>query len=124
MIDPYLIPGTDTLVNLQGISSADDLAAFEAVVTLTRGIELASRPVIGRFDLAHLQAINRRLFQDVYPWAGEKATDALNELSFPSWPAERACGSTGRSSTPTTTSPRRSPLTKATSTRYEFISAA
>ena len=30
----------------------------------------------GDFDLAHLKAIHRHLFQDVYDWAGKVRTDA------------------------------------------------
>lgn len=33
--------------------------------------ELQLRPISGRFDLDHLQAIHRHVFQDVYAWAGE-----------------------------------------------------
>ena len=36
-----------------------------AIATLTE------KPVRGNFDLAHLQAIHKRLFGAIYPWAGE-----------------------------------------------------
>ncbi len=32
---------------------------------------MRERPVKGKFDLAHLQEIHNRLFQDVYDWAGQ-----------------------------------------------------
>lgn len=37
-------------------------------------LELIERPVAGSYDLAHLKAIHRHLFQDVYDWAGELRT--------------------------------------------------
>jgi len=49
----------------------DDLERIErrlAAQRITEGIPA------GRFDLAHLQAIHRQLFQDVYDWAGEVRT--------------------------------------------------
>ena len=36
-----------------------------------RSYELSQKPIVGRFDLDHLQAIHRHLFGDVYEWAGE-----------------------------------------------------
>jgi cell filamentation protein len=39
-----------------------------------RSRELAQTPLHGRFDLAHLQAIHRYLFGDVYEWAGQLRT--------------------------------------------------
>ena len=68
--DPYLIPGSDTLLNLPGIVAPERLAQFEADVTRARMIELDSHPLPGRWDLEHLQRIHRHIFQDVYPWAG------------------------------------------------------
>jgi cell filamentation protein len=37
----------------------------------TRSYELSKEPLKGRFDLAHLQAIHRHLFGDVYERAGQ-----------------------------------------------------
>ena len=33
----------------------------------------------GAFDLAHLRAIHRHLFQDIYEWAGELRTVEINK---------------------------------------------
>ena len=33
----------------------------------------------GKFDLAHLKAIHRHLFQDIYDWAGEIRTVEINK---------------------------------------------
>jgi cell filamentation protein len=72
--DPYLIPGTQTLRNLPGFVDPDRLAKFEADATRARLVELEAHPVHGRWDLRHLQAIHRHIFQDVYPWAGRLRT--------------------------------------------------
>ena len=40
---------------------------------------IAEGAPIGAFDLAHLRAIHRHLFQDVYDWAGELRTVEINK---------------------------------------------
>jgi cell filamentation protein len=50
------------------------LTDFEANATFARLAELQARPVSGRFDLIHLRAIHRYIFQDVFSWAGELRT--------------------------------------------------
>ena len=70
MADPYLLPGTDVLRNRCGITDAAVLADFELTASLVRVTELELRPVDGDFDLRHLCAIHRRIFGDVYDWAG------------------------------------------------------
>ncbi|MGH8573897.1 MAG: Fic/DOC family protein [Gammaproteobacteria bacterium] len=70
MADPYLLPGTNVLRNRCGITDAAVLADFERTASLARVAELERRPVDGDFDLQHLCAIHRRIFCDVYDWAG------------------------------------------------------
>jgi hypothetical protein len=48
--------------------------AFEADATAVRMVELVNQPLQGKFDLKHLCAMHRHLFQDVYDWAGEIRT--------------------------------------------------
>jgi hypothetical protein len=50
------------------------LAQFEAEATTRRIVELIARPVNGPFDVAHLKAVHRHVFQDVYSWAGQFRT--------------------------------------------------
>src|SRR6476646_9570606 len=69
--DPYTYPGTDVLRNILDIRDPQQLAAFEANATAARLIELDDRPLVGRFDVAHLRSIHQHIFQDVYRWAGE-----------------------------------------------------
>jgi cell filamentation protein len=73
-MDPYLYPGTDVLKNLRDIRSPDLLAQFEAEATTRRLVESIHSPMSGLFDTAHLQAIHKHIFQDVYIWAGQFRT--------------------------------------------------
>jgi fido (protein-threonine AMPylation protein) len=57
-----------------GATDQATLDAREAAFTATRTYQLEERPESGAFDLAHLQRIHRRLFGDVYDWAGELRT--------------------------------------------------
>jgi cell filamentation protein len=63
--DPYLYPGTSVLKNLRDLTDPKLLERFEARQTHRRIAELIDNPVAGRFDVAHLKAIHRHIFQDV-----------------------------------------------------------
>jgi len=69
--DPYVDPATGVLRNSLGISDTDELAEAEADLTTVAIATLTEKPVRGNFDLAHLQAIHKRLFGAIYLWAGE-----------------------------------------------------
>lgn len=69
--DSYLDPATGVLRNSLGINDADELANAEADLTAVAIATLTEDPVLGNFDLAHLQTIHKRLFSAIYPWAGE-----------------------------------------------------
>jgi cell filamentation protein len=75
--DPYVYPDTDVLRNMRNIRDRDELEEFEARLTFLRGLRLASDPIGGEYDLAHLQAFHRHLFADLYEWAGELRTVVL-----------------------------------------------
>jgi cell filamentation protein len=72
--DPYLDPETGILINRLGISDESTLEQIEAALVATRSYELSQTPLKGRFDLAHLQAIHKHLFGDLYDWAGQLRT--------------------------------------------------
>ena len=74
--DPYLIPGTQTLRNLLGITDKAELDRRERLIVTHRTI---FDPPGGDFDLRHLQDIHRHLFQDIYEWAGELRTVDLSK---------------------------------------------
>lgn len=62
------------MINKLNIFNAARLQLAENLLTATRITELNTQPLQGQFDLAHLQAIHRHIFQDIYPWAGELRT--------------------------------------------------
>jgi cell filamentation protein len=68
MDDVYVYPGTNILKNKLGLTDAASLDMAERRLTRIRAVE--GLPT-GAFDLDHLQAIHRHLFQDLYDWAGE-----------------------------------------------------
>lgn len=69
--DPYLDPDTGILRNLLGIRSQAELETAESSLSFLRTSQLHGHPVLGRFNLKHLQAIHKRLFGDLYEWAGQ-----------------------------------------------------
>lgn len=73
----YFLPGTTVLRNRVGARTAEALESAENDLVEARIIELRDDPSqVGdrSYDLAHLRAIHRHLFQDVYDWAGEIRT--------------------------------------------------
>ena len=62
-----------------GLRNAVQLAAFETAKTAQRIYELQKTPVVGKFDTTHLKTIHQRMFQDVFPWAGEFRTTMLGK---------------------------------------------
>ena len=69
--DPYLDKETGILRNLLGISDQAELDKAESDLSFLRASELRERLVKGKFDLLHPQKIHKRLFGDVYDWAGK-----------------------------------------------------
>lgn len=86
--DTYTYPGSSVLCNRAGLHDQALLEAFEADATAVRLLELYQNPIPGKFDLPHLQAIHRHLFQDVYVWAGELRTVDISKgpSRFANWP--------------------------------------
>lgn len=72
--DVYLDPVSGVLRNRFGVEDAAELEGLEARIVAARSRELVKGPVKGRYDLAHLQAIHRYLFGDLYEWAGQLRT--------------------------------------------------
>lgn len=77
--DPYLQAGTDVLRNVVGLRNPQTLATYEYEVSALRMAEFQHHPIEGRFDLRHLCAIHRHIFQDVYAWAGEIRTVSISK---------------------------------------------
>ena len=90
--DPYTYPGTDVLRNFLDVHDPQQLGAFEANATAARLIELDAAPLAGQCDVAHLKAIHRYIFQDVYSWAGEFRTVNISVISLgPLLSSNRRC---------------------------------
>jgi len=69
-------PDYTVLKNKLNFVVADELEYFEREFVIQRTI--AGIPT-GDFDLAHLKAIHRQMFQDVYEWAGEIRTVEISK---------------------------------------------
>ena len=72
--DPYVDPGTGCLRNRLGVTDPRELEVAEAARTAVVIALLSAGSLPGRYDLAHLRAFHRRIFGDIYDWAGELRT--------------------------------------------------
>jgi cell filamentation protein len=72
--DPYTDPVTGVLLNELGLGTAGELEAAEREITHAALILLGESPVHLGYDLSHLCAIHRRIFGDIYHWAGQIRT--------------------------------------------------
>lgn len=75
--DPYTDPVTGVLRSKLGLGTAEELAAAEREITHAALILLRESPVRATYDLPHLCAIHRRIFGDIYEWAGQLRTVAI-----------------------------------------------
>ena len=80
--DPYADPVTGVLRNKLGLSTAEELEAAEREITHAALIFLKESPVPPSYDLNHLCAIHRRIFGDIYDWAGQLRTVAIAKGSW------------------------------------------
>ena len=74
--DPYVYPGTTILRNRLGTTDPNYLDKQERSLVILRSRRNVPR---GAFDLAHLRAIHRHLFQDIYEWPGELRTVEISK---------------------------------------------
>jgi cell filamentation protein len=79
--DPYVYPGTSILRNRLGITDPDFLDKQERVLVALRIRRNVPR---GNFDLKHLRAIHRHLFQDIYE--GRRAAHGRDQQGPPAIP--------------------------------------
>jgi cell filamentation protein len=82
-MDPYVYPGTSVLRNLRDIRVPELLSEFEADATARRLRQLERKPLTGRFDARHIQAIHHHIFQDVFEWAGDFGTVSISKSGDP-----------------------------------------
>ena len=86
--DIYVYPGTYVLINKFGFRSQDDLDKAESDFTVLKLAWLSENPLEGDYDIEHLRAMHRYIFEDIFEWAGsfrleniEKSEQALAGLS-------------------------------------------
>lgn len=77
MIDPYTDPTTGVLFNRLDIRDPASLMKVEAAISRVVTARLVLEAISGHYDLHHLQAFHRRIFDRIYPWAGEIRTVAI-----------------------------------------------
>ena len=75
--DPYSDPVTGVLYNKLGLGTAAGLEVAEREITHAALILLDESPVSPSCELAHLQEIHKRIFGDIYQWAGQIRTVAI-----------------------------------------------
>jgi cell filamentation protein len=80
--DPYADPATGVLRNKLGLGTAGELEAAEREITHAALIFLSESPVPPSYDLMHLCAVHRRIFGDIYDWAGQLRTVAIAKGSW------------------------------------------
>ena len=80
--NPYTDPVTGVLLNKLGLGTAAELEAAEREITHAALILLGESPVHPGYDLPHLCAIHRRIFGDIYGWAGQIRTVAIAKGSL------------------------------------------
>jgi cell filamentation protein len=73
--DPYCYPGTEVLINKGDYRIQAELNEFEADAVLLAIATLRIHPISGPFDEFRLKETHRRIFGNVYPWAGELRKD-------------------------------------------------
>lgn len=81
-------PESAVLVNKLDIRDDEKLAQVEADITKLRIAQWEMRPLAGTFDFEHYKAIHRRLFGDLYDWAGQVRTVNLAKKGTQFCPAQ------------------------------------
>jgi cell filamentation protein len=89
MRDPYLYDDCDVLRNKLNIKDSSILDKAEVDISCNALHDISVSPIPGEYDFAHFCAFHRRIFGDVYAWAGtprtiqiQKAEPVLGEMSI------------------------------------------
>lgn len=80
--NPYTDAATGILRNRLGLVTGADLEAAEREITHSALILLREEPAPPGYDLPHVREIHRRIFGDIYDWAGEIRTAAIAKGSL------------------------------------------
>lgn len=70
----YFTEHDDVLENKLGITNPDELKQLESTIVALRTSEILQRPPKGRMDYAYLKKLHKKLFSDIYAFAGETRT--------------------------------------------------
>jgi cell filamentation protein len=74
----YTLPDGETLKNKLGARNYEALEAAETDYVQSRLLEIRlGQGPAGKLDAAHLKAIHRHLFQDLYEWAGHTRDESF-----------------------------------------------
>ncbi len=74
LVDPYLDDSINTLRNLLGAKSSEELSKLEPQIVFANELELESIKIPRTNDLAEMIAIHAQLFKGVFDWAGRIRT--------------------------------------------------
>ena len=76
MIEPkdLIIPGNSSIHNRLAINVPGAFDPATAEIFAARLAQLEFKSVIGAYDAVHLQQIHARIFQNLFPWAGQFRT--------------------------------------------------
>lgn len=78
----YCYENTDVLINKLNIKDNKKLQIYEAKITAAKLLALRQKGIIGNFDPAHLIAIHKFLFEDIYPFAGKFRNENIAKGMF------------------------------------------
>ena len=70
MFDGYFTQQDDVLENKLGITDPAEMKQAEAAIVAVRTNEVLQNPPAGKMDYAYLKFLHRKLFSDIYPFAG------------------------------------------------------
>lgn len=75
----YCYENTEILKNKLNLKNKEKLEEAERYITKLRQMDLEKYPIDGKFDLEHLKKIHKKLFSDIYYFAGELRTIEISK---------------------------------------------
>ena len=86
LVDSQFDEPNGVLKNKLNLVNPAELTRLAADFASARLAQLIAKPLHGKFDIPHLRAIHRYIFQDIFPWAGdfrEVTTSRTHSFGFP-----------------------------------------
>ena len=80
-------PGTTVLINKPGLKNQAALDEAESVTVALRSAEIESEPSDAPFTFDYYRELHKRLFGDLYDWAGELRTIDFSKKGTSFYPA-------------------------------------